>query len=397
MIVHWHDGVRVIHVPAGPERFIRKEELLEHMGLFTSFVTDFVRAEGLGYDIVHANFFMSGIVAAQLRYVFNIPFVMTFHALGKVRRIYQGNADQFPEERLAIEEALVRAADGIIAECPQDRADLVEHYGADPDRITIIPCGFDPHEVWPIQRDLARVVLGFSPKDHLILQLGRIVPRKGIDTVIRGFGDLVKRGIDAKLLIVGGENQNGRPVETAEHRRLKRVATEANISAYVHFMGQCGREELKYYYSAADVFVTMPWYEPFGITPLEAMACGTPVIGADVGGIKYTVRDGENGFLVPARDEEGLARRLELLIREPLVARYMGEQGRARANAEFTWDRVTASAADFYACVAWSKAARQNGFVAPAGLFVEEMNGDRTDVSDSIRQWNGTERRSRVR
>ena len=104
--------------------------------------------------------------------------------------------------------------------------------------------------------------------------------------------------------------------------------------------GSRGRAELRTYYGAADVFVTTPWYEPFGITPLEAMACGRPVIGAAVGGIKYSVSDGETGFLVPPRAPRALAERLALLYRQPELTQALGERAVRRANTLFTWARV---------------------------------------------------------
>src|SRR5262245_36938192 len=170
-------GVRVIHVPAGPPSAIRKESLLPFMDEFSRFVCEFCDREG-DYDIVHANFFMSALVASDLRRTHGIPYVVTFHALGRVRRLHQGPADEFPDERLEIEDAIVAEADRIIAECPQDMADLIERYGADPGRLTIIPCGFDPEEFWPLDRAEARRLLGWHLNAPILLQLGRMVPRK---------------------------------------------------------------------------------------------------------------------------------------------------------------------------------------------------------------------------
>ena len=108
------------------------------------------------YDIVHANFFMSGQVAAELRRTQGVPFVVTFHALGKVRRLHQGAADGFPPEREHIEAAVIAAADRVVAECPQDQDDLIRLYGGDPRRISIVPCGFDPNEFSPRDKAAAR-------------------------------------------------------------------------------------------------------------------------------------------------------------------------------------------------------------------------------------------------
>jgi glycosyltransferase involved in cell wall biosynthesis len=275
---------------------------------------------------------------------------VTFHALGRVRRMYQGDADGFPVERLAIEDRVVAEADRVIAECPQDEADLTTLYRADRSRLRTIPCGFDPDEFGPVDRERARAQQGVSSDEFVVLQLGRMVPRKGVDDVIRGIGRLRRaHGIDARLLVVGGESRDPDPVKTPELGRLMGVAAAEGVTDRVTFVGARGRSELRAFYGAADVFVTTPWYEPFGITPLEAMACGKPVIGSAVGGIKYTVRDGQTGFLVPPRDPAALADRLAVLARDRALRQRMGHRARLRAVANFTWARVAEQVARVYA------------------------------------------------
>jgi D-inositol-3-phosphate glycosyltransferase len=343
------DGVRVVHVPAGPAMQLPKERLLPYMSEFADYLIGFFRNQSRPYDIIHANFFMSGLAALRVKRAFGVPLVTTFHALGRVRRLHQGPDDGFPDERLAIEDELVRQSDAIIAECPQDEADLVELYGALASRLEIVPCGFDAAEFSPMGRDEARDLLGWPREGFTVLQLGRLVPRKGIDTVVRALGVLKhEKGVDAHLYVVGGNSDRPNEIATPEIARLRGVARKAGVEAQTTFVGRRPRSQLRYFYSAADVFVTTPWYEPFGITPVEAMACGTPVIGADVGGIRYTVADGETGWLVPPRDPAALADRLEALQRDARLRRAMGEAGIARANALFTWNGVAASLAAVY-------------------------------------------------
>jgi D-inositol-3-phosphate glycosyltransferase len=340
-LVEWAPRVRVINVPAGPASFVAKEKMLPHMAEFTEYVLDFMRSQRQRYDLVHANFFMSGLVAADIKRATGIPFVVTFHALGRVRRLHQGGADGFPDDRFAIEDRIVAEADRVIAECPQEQEDLILHYRADPARVVVVPCGFDAEEIWPIDQTLARAMLGIEPEDIVVLQLGRMVQRKGIEDVLRGFAQFaneVER--PARLLIVGGESDEPDPERTPEIGRLSMVAEELGILDAVTFTGRKSRDALKYYYSAADVFVTLPWYEPFGITPLEAMACGTPVVGSSVGGIKFTVRDGETGYLVPPHDPDALAERLLHLARHPGLARSLGRQGIRRVHDLFSWNHV---------------------------------------------------------
>ena len=349
VVAEWVSGVRIIHVPAGPPSYVRKEALLPHMEPFTSFVPRFIERERAGYDLAHANFWMSGLVAAELKRRLGLPFVMTFHALGRVRRMHQGQADQFPDERFAIEDRLVAEADHLIAECPQDEEDLIRLYNADSARVTIVPCGFDPTELWPISKALSRVTLGLDPDERVILQLGRMVPRKGVDNVIRGCARLLRdHGIAARLLIVGGESDEPDPAITPEIGRLQAIAEAEGIAEQVTFVGRRGREVLKYYYNAADIFVTTPWYEPFGITPVEAMACGTPVLGSNVGGIKFSVRDGETGYLVPPNDPAALAERLAHLYQHPKLLSLFSRQAVQRANDLFTWQKVSGQVAGLY-------------------------------------------------
>jgi D-inositol-3-phosphate glycosyltransferase len=362
----WGRGVRVIHVPAGPAHFVRKEDLLPLMEDFSAYVCSFCRREG-GYDLVHANFFMSGLVALKLKQRLDIPLVVTFHALGRVRRQHQGDADQFPAERLAIEDAIVAEADAIVAECPQDKADLLALYHAEPRRIAVIPCGFDAGEFWPIARRFARRTLGLAADERVVVNVGRMVPRKGVDTAIRGIARLARSfGVRARLLVVGGNSDLPDPAVTPEIGRLRAIAREERVADRVIFTGRRSRELLKLYYSAADVFVTTPWYEPFGITPLEAMACGTPVVGSAVGGIKDTVLDGLTGYLVPPNDPDALAARLADLYASPGRIREFGRNAVRRVNASFTWERVAGSVASLYEHVAADSSARPDDRMAAA-------------------------------
>jgi D-inositol-3-phosphate glycosyltransferase len=342
-------GVRVIHVPAGPAETVEKERLLPHMRAFSDWMLRRLSTGASHYDLVHANFFMSGLVAAELKAALDLPFMVTFHALGRVRRQFHGDADGFPDERFAIEERIVREADALIAECPQDEEDLIRLYNADPARTWIVPCGFDPAEFAPMSRPLARLELGLDPAERIMLQLGRMVPRKGIDTVIQAVGHLERdHGLRVRLLVVGGPERAPDPVRFPELARLRAVAADAGVSDRVEFVGRRDRHELATYYNAADIFVSTPWYEPFGITPLEAMACGTPVLGSNVGGIKFSVRDGETGYLVPPKDPAAIAERAAHLYRHPKLLSAFGRQAIRRVNDLFTWERVAAGMTAVY-------------------------------------------------
>lgn len=347
-IVNWLPGVRVVHVKAGPEMFVPKEKLLYYMPDFVEYMLAFMQRQQVRYNLVHAHFFMSGWVASELRKLTGIPYTITFHALGLVRKQHQKEMDQFPAERLKIEAMLVKDADHIVAECPQDKADLITFYNAEESNITVIPCGFCPGEFGPVDKKTAREMLQLNPDEKILLQLGRMVPRKGVDNVIRGLGTVSKKLNNVRLLIVGGEADMPEVLQTPEVQRLQQVAMEAGVADRVTFTGRRSRDVLKYYYAAADVFITTPWYEPFGITPLEAMACGTPVIGANVGGIKYSVVDGKTGLLVPPRNPLALGNAIVKMVTNDKLLAAMHKNALIHVNRYFTWNRVARSMHTLY-------------------------------------------------
>ena len=347
-VINWLPGIRVIHIKAGPEEVVAKEKLLYLMEEFANNMISFIRKEDLDYELVHANFFMSALVASKIKKVFNIPYVVTFHALGLVRRLHQKEMDQFPAERIEIERCILQHADHIIAECPQDKEDMVNLYDADPEKISIVPCGFSSKEFYPIDKKRARKILGLPEDEKIILQLGRMVPRKGVDNVIRALGEIKHLIASLRLVIVGGEHDTPDPLQSPELARLQKLAIEHGVESSVAFTGRKQREVLKFYYAAADIFITTPWYEPFGITPIEAMACGTPVIGANVGGIKFTVEEGKTGFLVPPHDPKALAEKIETLVADEKLLATMQHNAVKRVNRHFTWRTVAVSCHHLY-------------------------------------------------
>ncbi len=346
-VVTVRPGLRVVHIDAGPAQFVPKEAFLPLMPQFAEALEAAVAANA--YDCVHANFFLSGWAALRAVRGTGIPLVTTFHALGRVRREHQGGDDGFSDERFAIEDELVASSHRIVAECPQDRDDLLAWYGADPSRIDVVPCGFDAAEFRPVSRSIARRAIGWADEGFTVLQLGRLVPRKGIDTVIEAMAILERdHGIAGALYVVGGSSVHPNPVATPEIGRLMAHAAAHGVADRVRFVGRRDCADLHRYYSAADVFVTTPWYEPFGITPLEAMACGVPVVGSAVGGIRTTVVDGVTGRLVPPKDPQALAARLAELASDAASRIAMGDAGRRRVNAAYTWSSVVDRLADVY-------------------------------------------------
>lgn len=355
-IIEWAPGVRVINLPAGPPQRFSKDDLWPFMPEFRDSFLTFMEREETHYDLLHGNFWLSGWVVTELRRRLAIPAIQIFHAMGKTKSRHQGKADTSPGDRIATELRVIREVDILIAQCPNERDELVNDYGADPDKVVIIPSAVNTETYRPVERAEARRRIGLDPGGKVIVYVGRMLPRKDIRNIVRALALLVHRyqqesdqqASPVTLLIVGGETATPDPVATPEIGELQRLASELGVLDHIRFVGKRQPEVLRYYYSAGDIAVTTPWYEPFGLTPLEAMACGRPVIGSAVGGLTYTIEDDMTGFLVPPRDPEALADRLHEVFRQSERGICMGHAARLRVESEFTWSIVAMRTAALY-------------------------------------------------
>jgi glycosyltransferase involved in cell wall biosynthesis len=327
-------GVTVEHVPAGPAVPLPKDELLPYMPEFGRYLGHRWRARRP--DVVHAHFWMSGLAMLAAAPEFGLPTAQTFHALGVVKRRYQRAADTSPPERLRLEARVAREAGLIIATCSDEVGELRD-LGVAPDSITVIPCGVDLARFRPSGPAAPR---GARPR---ILSLGRLVPRKGVDTVIEALAHVP----GAELLIAGGPAAP-RLDHDPEVRRLRELAIARGVAGRVVFLGQVLHEDAAALMRSADVVVSVPWYEPFGMVPVEAMACGVPVIASAVGGHLDTVGDGLTGLHVPPRDPAALAGRLRDLLADPGRRAALGRAGAARAHGRHSWERIAALTEDAY-------------------------------------------------
>src|SRR5579884_1473637 len=355
-VMAWAPGVRVVNLAAGPARFVPKDDLWPLMPAFRDAARAFMVASGVRYDLIHGNFWLSGWVAAELGRELNLPVVQIFHATGKTKRRCQGAADTSPAARIGVELEIVRRADRLIAQCPSERDELIGDYAADPDRIALIPSGVDAELFRPVARAEAWRRLGLVRElptaTPVVAYVGRLLPRKDVRNVVQALALLCAdwpREPRPLLLVVGGESDEPDPVATPELGEIRRLAADLGIADRVRCIGRRQRDVLRYCYGAGDVVVTTPWYEPFGLTPLEGMACGRPVIGSAVGGIAFTIIDGVTGFLVPPRDPPALADRLARLLSDAALRERMGRAARARVEAEFTWATVGRRTAALYA------------------------------------------------
>ncbi|WP_298178557.1 glycosyltransferase [Saccharomonospora sp.] len=321
-------GYRVVHVPAGPAHHVPKDELLPYMGEFTRFLRE--RWELDRPDVVHAHFWMSGLAALMAARPVEIPVVQTFHALGVVKRRYQGAHDTSPSERIGLERLIGRHAARIAATCADEVFELVR-MGLPRSRMSVVPCGVDLTRFTPSG---ARQPRGSR---YRIVSVGRLVPRKGFDVVIAALRSLP----ETELVIAGGPKE-GRLAEDPEARRLLRFAAELGVDDRVHLTGQIARTDMPPLLRSADVVVCTPWYEPFGIVPLEAMACGVPVVATAVGGLTDTVVDGVTGTHVPPRRPDALATAVRKLLSDAALRDAYGIAGADRARCRYSWDRIAA-------------------------------------------------------
>lgn len=301
------------------------------------------------YDLLHGNFWMSGWVVSELRQRLHIPAVQIFHAMGKTKRRHQKHIDTSPGDRLATEKDIIQAVDRLIAQCPSERTELVDDYGADPHKVVIIPSAVNTRVFRPVIQADARRRIGLDVEGKVIVYVGRLLPRKDIRNIVRAVAQLRQEHREKlTLLVVGGETVEPDPEATPELGELQRLAADLGVTDVVKFVGKRQPGELRNYYSAGDVVVTTPWYEPFGLTPLEGMACGRPVIGSAVGGITFTIKHGETGLLVPPKKPTALAMALKELLSQPERCIEMGLTGRRRVEHEFTWSIVAMRTAALY-------------------------------------------------
>jgi D-inositol-3-phosphate glycosyltransferase len=329
--VPMHPGVEVVHVPAGPPRAIPKDDLLPWMADFGRWMADRWTLDEAP-DVVHAHFWMSGLAALQAARAVPRPVrtVQTFHALGSVKRRHQGDRDTSPSGRVQTEASLGRSVDLVIATCTDELAEL-RRLGVPQPRITVVPCGVDVEHFTPAPIQAARRS-GGRPS---LLSIGRLVERKGVDTVIQALPDLP--GVE--LRIAGGPPPDGL-ADDPEVQRLSALARTLKVADRVSFLGAVPHDDVPTVIQQADVVVATPWYEPFGIVPLEAAACGKPLVGSAVGGLLDTVQDGVTGLLVPPRDPEALADAVRSLVDDPVRRRRFGAAARRRAVERYGWDTV---------------------------------------------------------
>jgi D-inositol-3-phosphate glycosyltransferase len=344
-------NARVIHLKAGPEEPLPKNDLLPHLAEFASEVERFAASERVSYDLIHSHYWLSGRVGEFLKEKWSVPLVHMFHTLGVLKNtLNRRKAEMEPEERIAVEKGIMTSADLLVAPSPWEKDKMIAHYGANPGKISVIPCGVDLSLFRPIPPSRARKNLGLS-KRKFVLFVGRIDAIKGIDLLIRAIHCLVEKSClgkhDLGLIVVGGDKDANPRIETLEMQRLRKMVARLGIEEKVAFWGAQRQDLLPLFYSAAEALILPSRYESFGMVALEAMGCGVPVIASRVGGLQFTVEHGRTGFLFPEGDWRELAERIKEVLLSSRLKKKLGRMALSRAG-KFSWPKIARKIQSLY-------------------------------------------------
>ncbi|NNJ13434.1 glycosyltransferase [Chloroflexales bacterium ZM16-3] len=360
-------GVRVINLHTGPAAPYAKDWVLTYLPEFVSRVRCFAEGEDLTYDLIHSHYWLSGEAALRLRRSWGVPVLHMFHTLGAMKNsIARSKEETETVRRIGIERRLMQEADTVVAATTLDRAQMVWNYGADAERIRVVPCGVDLRRFLPQDRVAARARLGLPEDEDLLICVGRMEPLKGMDALIRALALLAEeepalRG-RRRVLLVGGDDESHPEEWNSEQRRLNALRHQLGVADRVSFLGAKPQEQLPDYFAAADVVAVPSHYESFGMAALEALACGATVIASKAGGLALTIEDGRSGLLFPPDDHVALAELIGRVLGDSTYAEGLRAGARRRA-AEYGWPtvarRITAIYEDLVVANAAARAARR--------------------------------------
>lgn len=363
-------GNRVVHVPAGPEVPLSKREMVEYIPAFVQGIQAFAVEKGIQYDLIHSHYWMSGLAAAALSDSWGgTPIVHMFHTLGEMKnRVARSAEEREDPVRIESEKRILARADRIVVATPAEETQLRFLYLADHHKLVTIPPGVDVSHFYPIPADEAKSFIGIKPEHRLVLFVGRIEPLKGVDTLLRAMSCLKIRNLNrpVHLAIIGGDPGADPREMSGEMARLQKLSDELCMGGTVVFLGKRSQDTLPYYYSAAEVLVMPSLYESFGMVALEAMACGTPVVASQVGGLAYLVQDGKTGYTIPDNDPDILCEKLSGLLSSPDLHRQMAMCAAAYAQ-DYSWENIAAKIVDLYADVLDGRKQKATG-VKPASV-----------------------------
>jgi D-inositol-3-phosphate glycosyltransferase len=338
-------GNRVVHIPAGPENLLPKKELEGYIDSFVDNILDFAEKKQIHYDLLFSHYWLSGLAALKLKKAWNIPVIHMFHTLALLKnKIARSEKDIEGEYRIEGEKKVLSEIDKLIVATTDEKDNLQTLYSTPPDIIEIIPPGVDTNHFYPIPVDEAKEFIGIPENEKMILFVGRIEPLKGVDTLIKAISQLQQADILSRcphyLYIIGGDADSGQNKMNEEMQRLQDLQAKLGVGDLVIFLGKRNQDSLQYYYSAAEMLVMPSHYESFGMVALESMACGTPVIATQVGGLQHLVLDQETGFTIPNDNPDALEEKITVLICKPELREKMSQSSASYAQS-FSWNTIT--------------------------------------------------------
>lgn len=334
-IVEHASGCRTIRLDAGPKTFVKRQQIFQYLPEFVTAFLEFQLRQEIVYPIIHTNYWLSAWVGMELKKHQQSKLLHTYHSLGAVKYKSVKRIPEISRTRLDIEKQCLVTADLIVATSPQEQEHM-RSLMSERGNIAVIPCGTDIERFGSVTRAEGRDKLDFKPEDQILLYVGRFDRRKGIETLVRAVGcQEVKRHPNLKLIIVGGSTPGRK--DSKERERIEGIVRELDLEEITTFAGRIEHEQLRYYYAAANVCIVPSHYEPFGLVAIEAMACGTPVVASEVGGLKFTVISELTGLLVPPQDERAFAGAIDHILSYPAWSRQLEKEARKRVETMFSW------------------------------------------------------------
>jgi D-inositol-3-phosphate glycosyltransferase len=336
-------GLFVRHLVAGPAAPLTTDELLPYVDDFSDRIVDLYRDPAQRPDLLHANYWLSGLAVHRAKHRLDLPMVATFHTLARVKARAEGTPE--PVLRVAAEQEIVACSDLVLAATQDEAEQLVALYEADPARVEVVPPGVDHQIFHPGDRALARKRLGLDEDRPVVLFVGRIQPLKGAELAVRTFARVAQLDPRPVLVVVGGPSGPDGPAELA---RARQAAVDGGVADRVLFRRPVPHAQLVEHYRAADVCLVPSRSESFGLVALEAAACGTPVVAAAVGGLRSVVHDGCTGFQVEGRDPDDFAAPVALLLGDHDLAAEMGVSA-SESSMRYSWDMMAVRLRRLYA------------------------------------------------
>jgi D-inositol-3-phosphate glycosyltransferase len=345
-IVQHTPHCRTVRLIAGPQEFIPRDDLFGYLPEFVRAFQTFQTEEGITYNLVHTNYWLSSWVGMSLKKLQPIKQIHTYHSLGAIKYQSIATIPMIAKTRLATEKTCLETAERIVATSPQEQEHMRSHVSSK-GNIDVIPCGTDIQRFGNISRTEARQALGIAQDAKVVFYVGRFDPRKGIETVVRAVGLSKFRSDENLRLIIGGGSRPGQS-DGIERDRIEGIVHELGLQDITAFPGRLGTENLHLYYVAADVCVVPSHYEPFGLVAIEAMASYTPVVASAVGGLQFTVIPEVTGLLAPAQNDAGFSAAIDRILEDPTWRDALGKAGRQRVESMFSWDGVASQLGKLY-------------------------------------------------